>query len=84
MPSSPIGPNSQHFGNGIGGGEDVGEADDREHPSPRARDQLERGAEDGDAGALGADQRPGDVEAVLGQQRVEVLVAGDAPRDLAG
>ena len=34
-----------------------------------------------DAGALGADERARDVEAVLGQQLVEV-VAGDAPRDV--
>ena len=81
MPSRPIGPYSQNLGNGIGSGEDIGEADDRQHPLARARYQLEGGVEDGDAGALGADQRAGDVEAVLGQERIEVGVAGDAPRD---
>ena len=38
------------------------------------------GLQHGDAGALGADQRAGDVEAVLGQQLVEI-VAGDAARN---
>ncbi len=47
----------------------------------RAVDQVHRRLEVGDARALGAGEGPGDVEAVLGQEVVEV-VAGDAPRDL--
>ena len=49
----------------------------REHAEGRAGGEIERGGDDVDAGALGADQGAGHVEAVLGEQFVEV-VAGDA------
>ena len=59
----------------------VGEAEDEQAARGRAVDQADGRFQDGDAGALGAGQRGGDVEAVLGQQAVEV-VAGDAARQL--
>ena len=61
----------------------VGKAEHDQAPERRALDEPERRLEHGDAGALAADQRARDVEAVLGQQLVEV-VAGDAARDAAG
>ncbi len=62
---------------GVGGEEGVVEAEHGEHAEGRAGGEVERGGDDVGAGALRADQRAGDVEAVLGQQLVEV-VAGDA------
>jgi hypothetical protein len=62
---------------GVGGEEGVGKASDGEHAEGRAGGEVERGGDDGGAGALGADQRAGDVEAVFVEQLVEV-VAGDA------
>src|ERR1039458_8690729 len=47
----------------------------------RAGLQLAFSFEDGDAGPLGSDQRPGNVEAVLRQELVQV-VAGDAARNI--
>ncbi len=62
---------------GVGGQEGVGEAQHGEHAEGRAGGEVEGGGDDGGAGALRADQRAGDVEAVFGEQLVEV-VAGDA------
>ena len=59
----------------------VGEAEDEQAALGRAVDQADGRLEDRDAGALGARERGGDVEAVLGQEAVEV-VAGDAARQL--
>ncbi len=64
----------------IGGEKWIAEAEDGEHAEGRAGGEVERGGDDGGAGAFGADQRAGDVEVVLGQQLVEV-VAGDAARN---
>ena len=82
MPSRPIGLYSRTSGHVVGGV--VRRPGSRATTSDAAGglvDQVHRRLEDGDAGALGADERARDVEAVLGQQLVEV-VAGDAARDL--
>ena len=62
---------------------DVGVAEHQQRPGPAGWGPGAAGLEDGDAGALRADERPGDVEAVLGQQVVEV-VARDAAREVLG
>ena len=69
------------FGNGIGGEEDIGVADDEKHALGRALDQAASGFEDGDAGAFGADESARYVETVFRKQVVQV-VAGDAARDV--
>ncbi len=66
--------------NGVGGEKRIAEAEHGEHAEGRAGGEIERGGDDVGAGALGADQRAGDMEVVFGQQLVEV-VAGDAARN---
>ena len=62
---------------------DVGIAEHQQRLDGRAVDQVQAGLQDGDARPLRARQRPGDVEALLGQQVVEV-VAGDPARQVLG
>ena len=50
---------------------DVGVAEYQQHARLGAGDEAKQGLDDSDARALAAHQRPGDVEAVLGQQLVE-------------
>ncbi len=57
----------------------IAEAD--EHAVLRAVDEPQRRAEHDRARAFGADERPGDMEAVLGKKLIEV-VARDAARNL--
>ena len=80
-PSSPSRLVLEHLHHVVGRGRGVDVAGDDERAAGRAVDQVHGRLEHGHAGALGAGERPGDVEAVLGQQVVEV-VAGDAARDL--
>ena len=65
----------------VGGLEHIGIAEQQRAALLRARDQADRRVEDVRAGALGADERARDVEAVLGEQLVEV-VAGHAAGDV--
>ena len=65
----------------VGGVEHVGVAEHQRAAVLRARDQAHGRLEHVHARALGADQRAGDVEAVLGQELVEV-VARHAARDV--
>ena len=69
------------FGNVIGALINVGIGDDQQHALGRAFDQAARGFENGDAGAFGADQCASDMEAVFGQEVVQV-VSGDAAGDV--
>src|SRR5690349_19333248 len=57
--------------------EDVRKAEHRERPAGRAPHQLDRRLEDSDARPFAPDQRARDIEAVLGEQVVEVIT-GDA------
>ena len=68
-------------GDVVGGEEDVGEAEGDEAAVLGAGFEVAGGFEDGDAGALGADEGAGDVEVVFGEELVEV-VAGDAAGDV--
>ena len=68
-------------GNSVGGKEGIGKTERGEHAIGRAGLEVERGGDDGSAGALGADQRARDVEVVFRQKLVEV-VAGDAARNV--
>ena len=81
MPSRAIGPCGRIAGRRRRR-RDVGVA---EHHQGRVRGrhghQLQLGAQHGDQRRLAADEQPGDVEAVLRQQGVQV-VAGDAARDV--
>ena len=70
----------EDLGNVVGGEEDVGKAERRRECGRGDLDELESGAEDDGAGAFAADEGAGDVEAVFGQELVEV-VAGDAAGD---
>ena len=70
-------------GDVVGGDEDVVEADADEGAELGAFDEAERGAEDDGAGAFAADEGAGDVEAVFGEELVEVE-AGDAAGDVGG
>jgi hypothetical protein len=65
----------------VGGRRDVGEGQQHQHALRGFGQQAEFGAQHGDAGRLGADERLGQVEPVLGQQRREV-VTGDPPGQL--
>ena len=65
---------------GVGGGEDVRVPEHDQRLGSRLRDQAQLGVQDRDQRALAADQRPGHVEALLGQQRVQV-VTRHPPRD---
>jgi hypothetical protein len=70
----------QHLGDVVAGGVDVGVAEHHQPPVLRAGDQPHGRLQGDRAGGLGADERPGDVEAVLGQQLGEVVArhpAGD-------
>ena len=67
----------------VRGPERAGIADDGQRPPGWCRDQVHGGFQHGRAGALGADQRPGQVEAVLRQQLVQV-VAGHPPGEPRG
>ena len=71
----------EDVGDVVGGEEDVGEADADEGAARWAFDEVERGAEDDDAGAFAADEGSGDVEVVFGEELVEVE-AGDAAGDV--
>ncbi len=68
----------QETGRGVRGPERAGVADDGQHPGGRHGDQIHRGFQHRDAAALGTDQSPGQIEAVLGQQLVQV-VTGHPP-----
>ena len=81
MPSQAIGPWSHHLGHVVGGLEDRRVPEDQQRAARRLVDRWTVRLEDRRARALAADQGAGDVEAVLGQQLVEVE-ARDAPRDL--
>ncbi len=74
QPDGIVFQNARH---NIGGEKAVGEGQHGEHAEGRTGGEVERGGDDRGAGALGADQRAGYVEAVLVEQLVEV-VAGDA------
>ena len=63
--------------------ERAGIAGHGQHPRGGGPDQVHGGFQHGDAAALGAGQRPGQVEAVLRQQLVQV-VAGHPPGQLGG
>ena len=67
-----------HEGCGVSRLVDVREGDHGDGARRRARNEVQRGFEDDDAGSFGADKRSRDVEPVLGQQLVEI-VPGDAP-----
>jgi hypothetical protein len=67
--------------NVIAGLKRIGVADHQQGAKARARHQPHAGAQDQHAGALGVDQRAGDVEPVLGQECLQV-VAGDPPGDV--
>ena len=69
------------FGDVVGALIDVGIGDDQQDALRRTLDQAAGCFENRDAGAFGADQCAGDVEAVFGEQVVQV-VAGDAARDV--
>ncbi len=66
---------------GVGRAGDVRVSQHDQRLGRRRRHQAQLGVQDRDQGALAADQRPGHVEAVLGQQRVQV-VPGHPSRDL--
>ena len=66
---------------GVGRAGDVRVPQHDQRLGRRLRHQAQLRVQDRDQRALAADQRPGHVEAVLGQQRVQV-VAGHPPRDL--
>ena len=70
----------EHLRHGVGGEEGVGESERGEDAVRGAVSKVERGGDEGGAGAFAADEGAGHVEVVLGQQLVEV-VAGDAARD---
>ena len=57
----------------IGRRERVGVAEADQRSMLRARNQPGPGLEHDDAGAFGADERPGDVESILGKQLIEVV-----------
>ena len=65
---------------GVGGEKASSKSQHGEHAEGRAGGEVERGGDDVGAGAFGADQRAGHVEAVFVEQLVEV-VAGDAAGD---
>ena len=69
------------LGRSIGRLEDVVEAKHQQGPAGRAGHEPNRRLQDRDARALGADERTGNVEAVLRQQRRQGE-AGDQPRQL--
>ena len=69
------------LGDVIGALIDVGIGDDEQDALRRTFDQAAGGFENRGAGSFGADQGAGDVEAVFGEQVVEV-VAGDAAGDV--
>ena len=80
-PSRPIGDRLENRRHVIGRGKRVRIAEPDQRAMLRALDQAQLRLEHDRAGAFGAHQRARDVEAVLGQQLVEV-VAGDPPRNL--
>ena len=80
-PLEPERPVLEHRRHAVAGHERVLVARARAATARRAVDQVHRRLEVGDAGALGAGEGAGDVEAVVREQVVEV-VARDAPRDL--
>jgi hypothetical protein len=65
----------------IGGLEHVGVAEQQRAAMPRTGDQADRRVQHVRARALRADERPRDVEPVLGEELIEV-VAGDAAGDV--
>ncbi len=70
----------QDVGHGVGGLVDDVEPEHHQHPFLHHRHQFQLRPQDGDQRGFAAHQQPGDVEAVLGQQRVQV-VAGHPARD---
>ncbi len=70
-----------HVGHAVGALVDVGISDEQQDPRGRALYQTASGFEHRDTSALRADQRTGYVEAVLGQQVVQVE-SRDPPRDV--
>ena len=77
----PDGPVGEHVRHGVGRGEDVGKRDHDEDAFLRAWHKLERRAQNGDAGPLGADERTRHIEPILGQQLIEILVSRHAARN---
>ena len=73
----------QDLGDVVAGAVDVGIAEHQQRLDGRAVDQVQARLQDGDARPLRAREGPGDVEALLGQQVVEV-VAGDPARQVLG
>ena len=69
------------FGHRVGRDIDVGKTKHEDDTLRRALDQTHLGAQRQRAGAFGADQGPCDVEAVFGQQLIEI-VARDAPLNI--
>jgi hypothetical protein len=72
---------AQEGGHVVGGRRGVGVADHQQGVVRRVGQQAHRGLEHEHARRLGADQRPGQVEALARQQVAEV-VAGDPARDV--
>ena len=65
------------LGGEVGRVEDAGKGDEQHGAGGRGLDEAGFGAEGEDAGGFGADEGAGDVEAVFGEEVVEVE-AGDA------
>ena len=68
------------FGDVIGALKNIWIGDDQQHALGRAFDQTASRFEHCDAGAFRSDQRPRNVESVLGKKKIQV-VAGDAARN---
>ncbi len=76
----------EHLGNPVGRLDDVAVAEDGEGVRGRGVDQGDPRPEDQSAGALGADEGPGDVGTALGKQFVEVVArhaAGEVGESVA-
>ena len=71
----------QHRGYRVGGGLDIGKAEQHRHVRLGHPHQADLSPQHRDQRALAADEKFGDVESRLGQQRIEV-VSGDAARDV--
>ena len=69
------------LGDVIGADVNIGPSDDEQHPRRWTLDQAAGSFEDRDASTLGPDQRAGHMEAVFGEQVVEV-VSGNAARNI--
>ena len=62
--------------------EDIREANDRQRALGRIRDQVQGRAENDHASGFRADQSAGDVHTFVRRELVQILIAGDAARDL--